>query len=375
MYRFLCAFVGIVLTDGRLAVAAEREVGTKTVTGRTDQISVLVPAFGGGPVGKNVATVLNLKLWRTLRPTPHNSQHYYPGGQVLWSVEPLASNSYEEAERAAKVNNAQLALWGSAVEFGNGVLVQCFLSIPEYEDLRREQPEKWLVTLACRDSTKIQLEVTVPRRRYEFSPITLDSELVATYSIPSALKLYRTADNKTPVGDLGNSYTAIQHDGDYTKVVSDNKQTGWVYVPKLSSEIEIVNFTGGLVRLLRADYPGAIELLKKISDSRAGTSLKFDALLLQAIAKAKQGEDPNPVVDVAIALNPHLQAGIKFKITSLLWKYVTSSESQREQVSTAKELKRVISDNSYLFSTDDKWMLAARKALDCILEQSAVDQR
>jgi hypothetical protein len=99
-----------------------------------------------------VATVLNLKLWRTLRQPPDNSQHYHVGGRVLWSVETLPKNSHQEAERAAKNTDSQMALWGSAVKFGDGVLVQCFLSIPEYEDLRQENPEKWLVSFPCHGS-------------------------------------------------------------------------------------------------------------------------------------------------------------------------------------------------------------------------------
>ena len=359
----LLVVIGVILVV-RLTIAA----------GEADEIRIIVPAFEGGPLGNNVATVLNLKLWRTLRVPPQNSQRYRAGGKVLWSVETLNKNSHEEAERCAKNNNAQMILWGSATKFGNGALVQCFLSLPKYEDLREEYPEVWSVKFPHYDST-IDLGVTLPRRRYEFSPITLERELIDQYSLPSSLKLYSTKGGQTPVGELGNSYKALRHEGDYTEVVSESGRRGWVYVPRLNSEVEIINFAGGLVRLFRADYSGSIDLLQKLSDSGAGTSLKFDALLLQAIATAKQGKDPSAKIDAAIALNPHLQVGIKFKIASLVSRYVASTESSEKRCAITAQFQQVITENEYLFSSDDEWMAAARKALGYMLEHCQDGQR
>jgi hypothetical protein len=356
---------------GRLLVviAAILVVRLTTAAAEADEIRIVVPAFEGGALGNNVATVLNLKLWRTLRVPPPNSQLYRPGGKVLWSVETLPKNSHEEAERCAKNNNAQMILWGSATKFGEGALVQSFLSIPRYEDLRKEYPEVWSVKFPCNDFT-IDLAVTLPRRRYEFSPISLERELIDRYSVPSSLKLYLSKGGQTPIGELGNSYTALRHEGDYTEVVSQTGRKGWVNLPRLDSEVEIINFAGGLVRLFRADYSGSIDLLQKLSESGAGTSLKFDALLLQAIAKAKQGQDPSALIDDAITLNPHLQAGIKFKITSLASKYVASSKAPETRKAITTQFQRIIAENEYLFSSDDEWMAAARKALGYMLEHS-----
>jgi hypothetical protein len=123
-----------------------------------DQIRIVVPMFEGGSLGSNVATVLNLKIWRTLR-------RQKIGGKVMWTTEPLPSNSHEEAERCARNNNAQMILWGNVTSFVDKVLVQPFLSIPNYEDLRNEYPENWTVILPG-GGAPIDVSVSLPRRRY-----------------------------------------------------------------------------------------------------------------------------------------------------------------------------------------------------------------
>ncbi len=240
-----------------------------------DQITIFIPAFEGGPVATKVATFMNLKLWRTLR-IPPKSDNYDTSGMVLWSHQPLSGSSYEIAEKAAKNEGAQLVLWGSAAILGDGAVVQCFLSIPEYEDSRTKNPERWIVKLFR--LTRLQL-ISRSRSRgagMSFSPITVKQELLKRYSLPSALVLYHSPNDRSVVGQVGDAFRGLEHDGDYSRVLSeDTGAKGWIYVPELSADTEIVNFTGGLIRLLRADYAGAIQLFRKVQSSDAGTSVKY----------------------------------------------------------------------------------------------------
>src|SRR5207245_1645219 len=135
-----------------------------------DQITLFIPAFEGGAVAAKVATLPDLYLCRTVR-LPSKSDNSYTSWMVLWSHQPLDGSSYEIAEEAAEKASAQLVLWGSAVGLGDGAVVQCFLSIPEYKDSRTKNPERWIVKLPTNTSS-IDVEITIPRRRYEFSPIT-----------------------------------------------------------------------------------------------------------------------------------------------------------------------------------------------------------
>jgi hypothetical protein len=335
-----------------------------------DEIRIMIPAFRGGTLGKNVATVLNLKVWRTLR-LPPKDLPYRAGGKVIWGTQTLQEDSHLEAENVAENNGCQMILWGDVLQFGDGILVESFLSIPLYEDLRQDHSEEWSVKVTC-DSANVELKISLPTRRYEFAPIVLDKDIVDLYSTPSAIKLFETKESTVPFGVLGDSYTAIQHDGDYTFVKPTGGKPGWVYLPRLSGEIAIVDFAGGLLRLYRGDYAGAIDLLVKVSESEsgAGTRLKIDSLLLQALALAKLGGNPTQKIDVAIRLNPYLQVCYKFKIQALAGQYLVTQDSPDNQRSIAKQIDQTLESSAYLFSENDEWFAAARRISDCMLKHS-----
>jgi hypothetical protein len=56
---------------------------------------------------------------------------------------PLTAQSHLEAEKAAVDFEiwVQIVLWGTSFEYGSGVVVQSYLSIPEYEDYREAHHE------------------------------------------------------------------------------------------------------------------------------------------------------------------------------------------------------------------------------------------
>jgi hypothetical protein len=135
-------------------------------------------------------------------------------------------------------------------------------------------------------------------------------------------------------------------------------KAGWAYLPDLSGEHEVVNFVGGVIRLLRQDYSGAIGLLQDVHKSSSNETLKIDSLLLQALAKIKMGMDAGPQIDAALELNPYLQTTIKYKIVSLVAKIKGGSAPARRVA--VSELAHQISENSYLFSPRDEWFDTAR---------------
>ena len=52
-------------------IATQLLVANAIADPTTDEIRLYVPAFDGpGSLGKNVATILNLQIWRTLRKEP-----------------------------------------------------------------------------------------------------------------------------------------------------------------------------------------------------------------------------------------------------------------------------------------------------------------
>jgi hypothetical protein len=115
-----------------------------------DQITAYVPAFDGpGALGQNVATTLTLQIWHTFRqtPWPNPNKLDFGKGLIVWDPRPLATQSHSEAERRATDLEvlAQIVLWGKAYSYGQGVVVQSYVSIPLYEDFREKKREIWQV--------------------------------------------------------------------------------------------------------------------------------------------------------------------------------------------------------------------------------------
>jgi hypothetical protein len=334
-------------------------------------IAALVPAFTGERLGQNVGTVPNLKIWRTLRVPPKlwPDQKTKLRAIVSWSTEPLSDSSYEYTEAFARRDDFQLVLWGSIVRYGDGVLAQPLLTILPRKNGDGNDAVSWAVSTK---DVAVRLSVTIPRLRYELPPLILGNDLLELYPTPASVKIYQGGQNKpprveklgTPIGELGEDYIALINDGDFTRVKNERGQQGWIYLPKLVGDNEVVNFVGGLIRLLRRDYSGAVELLARVSASGASVTLRVDSLLLQALATAKLNEDPGPVIDSAEKLNPYLQTTAKFKMVYLASLSRSGSASLREAAATA--LARQISEKGYMFAEGDPWLKTAREILTSI---------
>jgi hypothetical protein len=334
----------------------------------TDRISTLVPAFTGERLGQNVGTVLNLKIWRTLRIPPKlwPGQKNKVGAIVSWSTEPLPDASYDYTETFARRSDFQLVLWGSIVRYGDGVLAQPLLTILLDNAGDLGDAASWSVSTKNAD---LRLSVTIPRLRYELPPIMLGNDLLELYRTPASVKIYHGGQNippnlqklGAPIGELGDDYVALINQGDFTRVENELGQQGWIYLPKLAGDNEVINFVGGLIRLFRRDYSGAVELLAKVSGSGASVALKVDSLLLQALATAKLNHDPGALIDAAEKLNPYLQTVAKFKIVYLA--SLSQSGSARQKEAAISALAKQISEKGYMFAEGDPWFKTAQNII------------
>lgn len=344
-----------------------------------DEIRLFIPAFEGqGSLGKNVATVLNLQIWQTLRsaPYPNPEKFNFGKGKIMWDTSPLASQSHLEAEKAAMDFEiwAQFVLWGTAFEYGSGVVVQSYLSIPGYEDYREAHHEYWEVRIPGPQgeiviSTK-NSEIGIPQRRYEFSPIILDADIVSQYTRPNAFKLYSLKQGGQVVGSLANEYIGIQMEGDHALVISlPDKKKGWIHLPKLSTNrSELVDFVGGLIRVFRNDLKGAIQLLQQVVENRnVSVSLKVDSYLYLAMAREKLGLDGRDYIKKAYDLNPYYQPTITYAIMGLLSRIIKISgntgdiEQKRKAI---HDLESLIHSHRYLFIKNSPWIKEVMVALE-----------
>ena len=348
-----------------------------------DEIRLYIPAFEGpDSLGKNVATILNLQIWRTLRREPDR----YPQGEdfgrgmIVWGVTPLEEGSHVGAEVAATKDNiaSQFVLWGETFPYGNGVISQTYLSIPIFSNYQRDGMvlddhrdnyfEIWKLPIETKQKT-VTLRVDIPNRRYEFSPIVLSKAIVEKYSLPSRLKMHKNADVTSEViGEVGDLYVGIEPRGHYQLVYSNGKR-GWVYLPDLAKERnEVVDFIGGVFRVYRADWHGAIDLMNDvINNSQTPTALKVDALLYKGRSFVEIGENSEDVFQQAYKLNPYNQRTVQYWMMSRLSKlsrFKKDDNQNNQYKNVLKQTKSLLNENRYLFSKTDPWINEVKALLE-----------
>jgi hypothetical protein len=364
-------------------MAAILPAGSVTAYADIDEIRLYIPAFEGpGSLGKNVATILNLQIWRTLRQEPDRDPRgeNFGRGMIVWGEEPLKAASHASADQAATQDNiaAQLVLWGETFPYGNGVIGQAHLSIPIFSNYRREgivlddyrinYYEIWKLSVKT-PRQPVKLAVDIPNRRYEFSPIVLSKSIVEKYSLPSRLKMHRNPTVASEViGEIGDRYVGIEPRGHYQLVYSKGKR-GWVYLPDLAKERnEVVDFIGGVIRVFRADWNGAIDLMNRvINNPQTPNALKVDALLYRGRSQVETGENSEDTFKQAHRLNPYNRRTIEYWMMSRISKLSYAKKRSLQNLRYTEEFESarlMLKENQYLFSKNDPWINDVRMVLD-----------
>jgi hypothetical protein len=325
-------------------------------------VAVYLPAFSGPEsIGLNVATVLNLQLVSTLRkaPTPNIAGLSFGSGKVVWNPEPLSELSHQSAEQVTSTFSVpvQMVLWGQALRYADGVIVQANLTLP---NPKGEPNPVWKVEVRVADTEKT-LKLDFPSRHYNFEPLVLTERLVKLYSSPTALKVYSDKSLREELGFLKEgSFTAERHEKDGEWLAEPIR--GWMPLPQLSQEPnEIVEFTGGVVRMFRKDYEGAKLLFQNVlKRTTTPTALRIDTLLYMGLASELRGQSGREQFEQAYSLNPLSHSSAAYLITGAFADHNRASEPAK-----ARELTRIralLEDNQYLFPADSTWLGDANAA-------------
>ncbi len=333
------------------------------------RVNALVAPFdssrsGNSHLGRKTAMILNLELWQTLRVPPAGGKPV--AGKILWLNAPFVPTSYAMADQAAAhmIDDPELVLWGRSWAYGGGTVVEAFLLLrgPLAEDgvLR----DIWSVPLDAGH----QLSVTAPREQVEFNPIVIRTDLLGDLNDPSGLKLYPDATTNTPKGLLGNDFEAMQHTGNAAEVRLPNGQTGWVHLPELSkSHSEVVDFTGGVIRIFRHDWNGAADLFNKVLDnSHSPGAVRVDACLYMAIAAAMTGKDSYSWIRRAYEINPYSRAVAQYLLMSRISDFNRLSEAAQggpEGKRLLHSLQEAVNLEHGLFPANDPWLANVRSFL------------
>lgn len=343
------------------------------------KITISVAPFAGvagssADVGKRTSAILNLQIWQTLR-IPPNADGQRTKGTVTWDFDSHAPVSVAEAEAyaaAQKDQEPQIVLWGKAWRYGTGTVVEAFLLIRSGNPDLPFGSSLWTVNAPSGGP----FSVGIPSQQVEFKPIVLRAELMPELTEPAGLKLYASASGLETLGYVGDYFTALEQGPDSARVVLPNGKKGWIRLPNLSHEhSEVVDFAGGLVRILRKDWDGASRLFRRVADNaHAPMAVKGDAYLYLAIAAAHAGQDPALWIQKAYDVNPYSRTTLQYLCMAQLAKLAATS-SQTAWQGSIERLDHLVESGKPLYAWNDRWFndvkvyLARIKSVGPIAEQ------
>ena len=334
-----------------------------------DEISVLVPDLQG-PQGlsSSVRTILALQVWQTLRRTDAKApdKDFGKGTVKLFAERP--PQNHQSAETLASDIHilSQMVLWGTVQPYGNGAIVQAFLSIPEYPlldgkryaDFRAKHDEEWTIAIPLKNGNAV-FRVDLPRRKLAFEPIVVRREVIEKYSNPRSIPLYDPKNPDRTIGAIGNTFEALEQRGG-TALVRSDKLLGLVRLPELSdNRSEIVDFVGGVVRVFRADWQGALDTFARVVENpHTPTDVRIDSYLLRAMARTKLKRPGQEEVQRAIELNPYLRSTITYGVMERLAVFEMSlgSSPAVERQTVIRQARELIERNRQLFLENDAWL-------------------
>jgi hypothetical protein len=119
------------------------------------------------------------------------------------------------------------------------------------------------------------------------------------------------------------------------------------------------------MRIFRADWDGALELLSRVaSNPKTPTELRIDSYLLMARANYQLGHDHQPYLLEAEKFDRFSQRIVRYRVMGMLAGLKTSDLGGL--VDKAAATKEYLEAHAHLFSADDGWLPACRQLLAAI---------
>lgn len=368
-FTIACVLARLVLVAGTLGAggrSAVAETGVLVVTSFT----------GDDQAGGKAMSVLQLQVWQTLRRPPSGG----PIRTVYWDQSAVPT-SHEQAADVARADQSPMTLWGRAWDYKPGLAIQAYLTLRSDADASNANEPVWTIEVPTGPGKVTRnVAVKVPARRYEFTPIVVKSAVAATVGELTRIPIYEARGATTPVGQLGDSFKAIEQSGDWAKIETGGK-VRWVHLRGLAGEsVEITRFVGGLIRVLRHDWQGARALLEPlVNDPNTRAGLRADAYLLLAAATAQQAE---PNAEKAVALTkqalsaaPFSVIAVKYACMAHLAMLASANEDAQRRGAQVKAIRDLLASGGDLFRPADPWVANLNSVLSALDGSGATTPR
>ena len=332
-----------------------------------EPLRLFVPEFSGPePIGKYVMTTLFFEITKAFAARSPIEK----GVWILYGHEPLEQETHDAAIRESSWPSvrADIVVWGSIRNYGDGIIVQSFLTITPLADERQVRPEIWSVHTTGRTDKTAKLKIGLPRRYYEFEPFRLSDDAIQKYFSPNGVPLYSSRNDGELVGFARGAFRIYTSENGGIQLEGSQGVRGWARLPELAEvDIQAITFSQSLIRYMRGDWRGAISALSNIAKApETPQALRIDSLIYAGIAKEKIGQSGRSEFEKAYAINRLNGTSARYVIMGR----ISDIERLRRTgdidsvVAGVRDLSRFIDSTRALFSLDDVWLREVGRLLN-----------
>ena len=324
---------------------------------RSEPLRIFVSEFSGqGLLGQYVMTTLFLDLSESFKSLGSPEK----GVWILYGREPLRTDTHEEALLAATIPSirADLAVWGKASSYGNGVVIQSYVSVTPLAAQREVRPEEWTLSGNI-DGHPISLEIGLPHLFYDFEPFSLPNEVVEKYASPAGLPLYKERVGNDIVGYAKGAFSFDEIEADSIRIRTDAGVVGWLHFTGLGQEhVQANDFTRALIRYMRGDWRGAAEAFEGLlARPDLPQAVRVDSLLYAGATEERLGESGVSHFQAAYNLNPLDRSSTQYLIMGTLNQLLRQGRVTDDE---RRSLTQLVRTAGILLPPDDPWLTSVR---------------
>jgi hypothetical protein len=315
------------------------------------QLAIYVAPFGGADnFSANIGTVELLSVWRTMMlPRPTDGPGAIRDAFLYW---PTSSSPIVTSPQAAAGQGYPLVLWGLAHRYGDGFIVDSYLSTVSGFRAR------WDVRFKGRS-----ISLGLPRAVFELGPVDMTDDLVEFYSSPAALRVCPTPVMPCDGKPVGKGLTALAQTPNWSLVRTDAGDKGYIYLPNEFSEKGTAPaFAGGMIAYYRGEFDYAARLFSRVSKiDTAPTELRSDAAAMANCSEARLRAE---MQDGPWADEPQTPLSSSFDVQVAVMSELDVASrtiNVTKQVHSLQEAGKLLDENAALFEPDDPWFLRARQ--------------
>ncbi|MCP4672425.1 MAG: hypothetical protein GY857_14100 [Desulfobacula sp.] len=326
---------------------------------------LLVTKFAGpAPVSHRAHTTVYFEMIKAFKSIDNPDK----GAWILYGMENLEQQNHDAALLAAGWPSvrADLAIWGQVHIYDDGVVVQLYLTLTPLIKKRRIRPELWHLNFND-GNVPLRLELDIPGKFYQFEPFLLPDKIILAFENPQqGIEIYSKRQGGQVIGTIGEVMRFYEIHENSILLNSDGVK-GWVRIkPILQRQSEAIDFSKGVVRLLRGDWRGSRRSFNNVLNyPNLPQHLRTHALIYIGLAKEKAGKTGLNEFKQAYSINPLNKVAAAYLLMGRVSKILRlkKTSSQKQLQNARYDLQKTLSATRFLFEQEDPWIAKLKPLL------------